>query len=429
MVVPRAEPFVARNRDGLLRVTAIWCAMGVVLFVLTPRLSPVLLVLATIAPVAWCLADARPLAWQRVSPLTVAFVLAGIYLCFNASWSLSPSSAHAALGMFFALVAVLHIVLNALDQDATDVLRAMARGLVAGMLIAGTVMCLEVLSRQWIGRTVMSLLPGLQPNPRDMLVRDGWVIHLETYLLNRSITVLALLFWPTLLALRRVSSPGQRPYLLAGLALVVAAIFGSNHATSKIAFIGAAISFAALALWPSTARRGVAWGWTAIIMLVIPVATLMYQSQLYLATWLPRSAQHRIVIWGYTTQLLGKTPIFGAGIDAARAHNDLDSYDAPFAPDSDFRVTTGHHSHNVYLQTWYETGAVGALILLGIGLLVCNSLRQASREAQPYLTATFVTCALLGCSSFSLWQAWFMASLGLTAAFAMMGAVLDKSNS
>jgi len=427
--MPRAEPFVARNRDGLLRVTAIWCAMGVVLFVLTPRLSPALLILATIVPVAWCLADARPLAWQRVSPLTVAFVLAGIYLCFNASWSLSPSSARAALGMYFALVAVLHVVLNALYQDATDVLRAMARGLVAGMLIAGTVMCLEVFSRQWISRTAMSLLPGLQPNPRDMLVGDGWVIYLETYLLNRSITVLALLFWPTLLAVRLVSLQGQRPYLLAGLALVVAAIFGSKHATSKIAFIGAAISFAAFALWPSTARRGVAWGWTAIIMLVIPVATLMYQSELYLATWLPRSAQHRIVIWGYTTQLLGKAPIFGAGIDAARAHNDLDSYDAPFAPDSDFRVTTGHHSHNVYLQTWYETGAVGALILLGIGLLVCKSVRQASREAQPYLTATFVTCVLLGCSSFSLWQAWFMASLGLAAAFAMVGAVLDKSSS
>jgi len=427
MVMPRAEPFVARNRDGLLRLTAIWCAMGVVLFVLTPRLSPVLLPLATIAPAAWCLADARPLAWQRVSPLTVAFVLAGIYLCFNASWSLSPSSARTALIMYFTLVVVMHVVLNALHHDATDVLRSMARGLVAGMLVAGTVMCVEVFSGQWIGRTLMSLLPGLQPNPRDMLVRDGWVVYLESYLINRSITILALLFWPTLLAIRHVSSQDQRPYLLAGLAPVVAAILGSQHATSKIAFIGAAISFAALAFWPSTARRGVAWGWTAIIMLVIPVAALMYQSELYRATWLPHSAQHRIVIWGYTTQLLGNAPIFGAGIDAARAHNDPDSYDAPFAPDSHIRVTTGHHSHNVYLQTWYETGAVGALILLGIGLLVCKSLTQACGEAQPYLTATFVTCALLGCSSFSLWQAWFMASLGLSAGFAVVGAVLDRS--
>jgi len=423
------KAFVARNRNGLLRLTAIWCAMGVILFAVTPRLSPVLLVLATIAPTAWCLADARPLGWQRVSTLTVAFVLAGIYLFCNASWSLSPSSAHAALVTYFVLVAVMHIVLNALQHDATDVLRSMAGGLVAGMLIAGWVMCLEVFSGQWIARTLMSLLPTLQPNPRDMLVEDGWVIYLEPYLINRDITVLTLLFWPTLLAVRLVSSERQRPYVLAGLVPVVAAILGSKHATSKIALVGAAISFAAMALWPSTARRGVAWGWTAIIMLVVPVATLMYQSELYLATWLPRSAQHRIVIWGYTSQLLAKTPIFGAGIDAARALNDPDSNDVPFAPDSDFHLTTGHHSHNVYLQTWYETGAVGALFLLGIGLLVCKSLMQAPRDAQPYLTASFVTCALLGCSSFSLWQSWFMTSLGLAAAFAMMGAVLDKTSS
>ena len=427
--MPRGETsFIARNRKGLLRLTAVWCAMGVILFVLTPRLSPVLLLLATVAPAAWSLADARPLAWRHFSGLTIALVLAGIYLCFNASWSLSPSSAQVALATYFSLLLVTHIVLNGLRHNATDVLRSMARGLVAGMLIAGAAMCLEVLSQQWMHRTLMSLLPGLQPNPRDMSVEDGWVIHLEPYLINRNVTVLTLLFWPTLLAIRLVSSQGRPRFLLAGLVPVAVAILGSKHATSKIAFVGSAITFGALAHSPAAARRGVVLGWIAIIMLVIPIATLMYRSELYLASWLPRSAQHRIVIWGYTSQLLGKTPIFGAGIDAARALNDSDSY-APFAPDSDFRVTTGHHSHNVYLQAWYETGAFGALMLLAIGLLICKSLAQASQDAQPHLYATFVTCALLAGSSFSLWTAWLMASLGLLAGFAMVGAVLQKSAS
>ena len=34
---------------------------------------------------------------------------------------------------------------------------------------------------------------------------------------------------------------------------------------------------------------------------------------------------------------------------------------APFAPGSNFRLTAGWHSHNDYLQIWYETGAVGAI--------------------------------------------------------------------
>src|SRR5262245_52245767 len=263
--MPRGETsFIARNRKGLLRLTAVWCAMGVILFVLTPRLSPVLLLLATVAPAAWSLADARPLAWQHFSGLTIALALAGIYLCFNASWSLSPSSAQVALATYFSLLLVTHIVLNGLRHNATDVLRSMARGLVAGMLIAGAAMCLEVLSQQWMHRTLMSLLPGLQPNPRDMSVEDGWVIHLEPYLINRNVTVLTLLFWPTLLAIRLVSSQGRPRFLLAGLVLVAVAILGSKHATSKIAFVGSAITFGALAHSPAAARRGVVLGWIAI---------------------------------------------------------------------------------------------------------------------------------------------------------------------
>ena len=109
---------------------------------------------------------------------------------------------------------------------------------------------------------------------------------------------------------------------------------------------------------------------------------------------------------------------------AARAHNDPRGYDAPLAPGSDFRLTTNQHSHNAYLQVWYEAGAVGAVFLLVLGLLVQRSLATATARAQPYLYATFVVCALMGGSSFSLWQTWFMASLGLVAVFATLGRAL-----
>ena len=163
-------------------------------------------------------------------------------------------------------------------------------------------------------------------------------------------------------------------------------------------------------------------------MLVVPLATLAYHSELYLAAWMPHSAQHRIVIWGHTSNQIAKAPILGSGINTARALNDPAGYDAPLAPGSDFRLTTGLHSHNVYLQAWYETGAVGALLLLAIGLLVLSALTRAPRDVQPYLYATFATCALLGGTSFSLWQPWFMASFGFAAGFAMLGwALADRS--
>jgi O-antigen ligase len=196
---------------------------------------------------------------------------------------------------------------------------------------------------------------------------------------------------------------------------------GAHHATSKIAFVGAAAAFGALLVSPGIAKRAITWGWVATVVLVVPLATLAFQNELHLSTWMPRTAKHRIVIWGHTSQLIAKTPILGAGIHTARALHDPNDYDVPLAPGTEFRLTTSLHSHNGYLQTWYEAGAVGAAFLLAIGLLVLRSLAAAPAGVQPYLYATFVACALMGGSSFSLWQPWFMAALGLAAVFAALG--------
>jgi O-antigen ligase len=217
--------------------------------------------------------------------------------------------------------------------------------------------------------------------------------------------------------------------MLAGIVPIIAAIFTSRHATSKIAFIGASIAFVGFQLWPITMRRATTWGWIAVIALVIPLALLAYQSKLYHSTWLPRSAQHRIVIWGYTSQQIAKAPIFGAGIATTRALEELQRNDTPFAPGSDFKLATEWHPHNVYLQIWYEAGAMGAAILLSIGLLVLRTLPGAPAKTQPYLYSTFVTCALMGASSFSLWQPWFMASFAFVAGFAMAGWALATRRS
>ena len=311
---------------------------------------------------------------------------------------------------------------EALEDGDADSQRAMAIGLYAAMAIAGAVICIEAFSGQWLRQQAMALAPALRPDLRHMVVEDGRVTFMQTYLLNRSIAALTLSFWPTLLVIVALASTSRRHrWLLAGLVPAVAAILGGHHATSKIAFVGAAAAFGALLVSPGIAKRAIAWGWVATVVLVVPLATLAFQNELHLSTWMPRTAKHRIVIWGHTSQLIAKAPILGAGIHTARALHDPNDYDAPRAPGSEFRLGTGLHSHNGYLQTWYEAGAVGAAFLLGIGLLVLRSLAAAPAAAQPYLYATFVACALMGGSSFSLWQPWFMAALGLAAVFAALG--------
>src|SRR5215813_11542326 len=413
-------------RDGqlFLSLTAAWVAGGVILYICVPLISPALLLLCLLAPVAWYVATARRLPRSRPSTVTCALILAGAYLAWNASWSLSPSSAHLAIAMFFLFVLATHLTTSTLAQNDADVLRAMGIGLYAGIVIGGVVLLIDAVSQQWIRRTLMSFLPGLRPKSRDMIVHADWVVFLEPYLINRNIAAVTLLFWPTsfLVSLLAMSARRQH-WWLAGLIPAAASIFAAKHATSKIAFVGAAVTFAAFHVWPKATRRVIAWVWAGAIFLVVPLATLAYHKQLYVWAWIPHSAQHRIVIWGYTSKQIANAPILGAGISTARALND-ERHHAPLAPGSEFHLTTGAHSHNVYLQAWYETGAVGAALLLFIGLLVLRELAKAPQRAQPYLYAAFATCALLGGTSFGLWQPWFMASFGLVAAFAILGWVL-----
>jgi O-antigen ligase len=412
----------------LLRATVAWTLVGAILYLALPLLAPGVLLLSVAAPLAWRLMAGSGLPSHRPSAPIIALVLAGAYLCINATWSLSPWSARVSLVMLFLFIAAVHLTLRALDDGDADAQRAMARGLYAAMALVGAVLCIEALSGQWLRKQLTMVAPALGPDLRHILVEDGQVTFIHAYLLNRNIAALTLLLWPTLLAVVALASTRrQRRWLLAGLAPVVVAILGAEHATSKIAFVGAAAAFGAFLALPRMTERVIAWGWIATILLVVPVATAAFQNELYLSTWIPRTAKHRIVIWGHTSQQIAKAPILGAGIHTARALNATNDYDVARAPGSDFRLTTGLHSHNGYLQTWYEAGAVGAAFLLVFGLLVLRCLAAAPADAQPYLYATFVACALMGGSSFSLWQPWFMASLGLAAVFAGLGwALTDR---
>jgi O-antigen ligase len=421
--------FVERHRKLLLLLTAAWPGSGVIIYLWVPLTTPALLLLSPVAPVAWYLVTRLRLPPHRPSAVTLALVLAGVYLSLNASWSLSPATAHRALAMFYVSIVALYFLSNTLPESDVDVLRAMAIGLYGGLVIGGAALFFETFSLQLMRRIMMSIVPALRPKPGDMLLDGGWVTFVQPFLINRNITAMTSLFWPTVLAVSLLAPTTRRQHWwFIGLVPIVAGILGSTHATSKIAFVGATIVFATFQFAPGMTRRVIAWAWAGAIILVVPLAIIAYQSQLYLSTWIPHSAQHRVVIWGYTSNQIAKAPIMGAGIDTSRARNGPQGHDAPFAPGSDFRLPTGMHSHNDYLQTWYETGAVGALMLLAIGLLVLSSLARASMQVQPYLYASFAASALLGGTSFSLWQPWFMASFGWAAGFAMLGwALADRS--
>ena len=159
MIVPAS--FVERHRFALLLLTAVWSVSGVVTYLLAPLAAPAMLFLSIVAPVGWWLMTRPGLPLRSPSPVIVGLVVAGGYLGINASWSLSPSTAHFALIMLCLFIATLYITLHALDEGNAEANRAMAVALYAGMVIGGAVIFVEVFSQQWIRRLLMSIWPAL----------------------------------------------------------------------------------------------------------------------------------------------------------------------------------------------------------------------------------------------------------------------------
>jgi O-antigen ligase len=420
-------PASARPSSDALWVllTAVWTAAGIVLYVVAPMTAPAVLGLAVVAPFAWCWAAEGRLPWTKPTAVFLVVALASAYVLVNGTWSPSPAAAAATAALLLAAIAIVHITTTALAHAPTRGLRAMGIGLLAGVAIAGLFLCLELLSDQWMRRTLAAYHTAFWAGDRHMHVETGQVSYFEPYLLNRSVAALALTFWPALLVLERLTlGPWQRNLLIGGLCLTPLAIVASEHGTSKMAFAGAAAVYGIGRISPRWARRVVIAGWIAATMLVVPLAGLAYGAQAHLVPWFEYSVRHRIVIWKHAADEIAKAPVLGAGLGTPRALHQSGHEGVARASGTNIPLSTPLHSHNAYLQVWYETGAVGAAFLLLLGLLVLRAIGAMPARLQHHFWAIFAACALLAASSFSIWAAWLMSALALTPIFASLGAAL-----
>lgn len=143
---------------------------------------------------------------------------------------------------------------------------------------------------------------------------------------------------------------------------------------------------------------------------IAPFATPLLVGSIEPPAWLPHSWDVRLGIWQYTSERILERPLFGHGLDAARALTEMTVYDG-----EPFRVIPVH-PHSASLQIWYETGAIGAA--LGIALLVSIGLGLSRAYAKSRLTAAAAAAviAMFGAMAnigWSVWQEWWMATIML----------------
>ncbi|MGH6737406.1 MAG: O-antigen ligase family protein, partial [Methyloceanibacter sp.] len=310
-----------------------------------------------------------------------------------------------------------------------DETRILAKSALAGLLVGVTFLLIELALDEPIKRFVTNNIVVLfDLGPKNVRIVDGELAGLPAFILNRNVTSLVLLLIPGLLFASALAERVKRHVVLAGLLLgATACVLISESGTSVMAFFVGAAVLALAALSLKAARVLLMAGWTAAILLAVPLAGLPYELGWNRWTFLPPdSVAARFYIWKNFADEVAKHPVGGTGIRGARALDvrlpaDLGSLGEP-APKADGRRVP--HPHNVFLQIWLELGAIGAFLALGVGLAALWQMRKLPRLLEIAASGLFAVCAAVAASGFDLWQTWLLTSYAFTWAALLLAAGL-----
>jgi O-antigen ligase len=397
-----------------------------------PRLTPLFLGLVGLALIGAALRRGTP--WRQLLPPTPALaacLLLVLYVFINTSWA----AAHdAALGKAVVLAGVV-LVAFAAAAAATTLeaanLRRAALALAAGAFAGAIFMLIEIATGGVITRALVNLVPLLRPDSaKHISISHGEVIGMHRSKFNQNINLVMFHLWPGLLALAGLGRGTRRAmWVAAFLAALAAAVAISEHDSSQVALVGSGLVFLLALNWPRAVVRGLAVLWCAAFVLVLPADFLAYRAGLHLAPWLPESARARVIIWEYTAERTLAHPWLGVGVASTPVLRDEERpvWSADQPEGFVFHRTTGQHAHDLFLQTWYELGAVGGVLMALAGVAVVMLILLLRLFAQPFAAASFAAFAAVGAFAWGMWQVWFMCAIGLVPLYVLVAAAVAEA--
>lgn len=360
--------------------------------------------------------------WRAcLPPLNGATILLAAFLLYallSASWAHAPqmSAMKAAIGIIIVLGTI--VVMQALGRESHGNVLHIAEGLWLGLLVGLVYAVIEVVSDQAVKIGVYNAL-GLGPEElepdRFFTWENGRLVAVHPDDLKRNLVPAALLLWPALIAARTIAMRGLRVAVTTSLlALAGVAIFFSPSNTCMLALIAGLITFLCASYLPRLTLTGLMAVWVVACLGIIPIVLGARALELQDAGWLPVSAQLRVVIWNEIAHLVADAPVFGVGANMTYV-SQPPLHEAPTAAQSwlGFPIP---HPHNVYLQTWYELGAIGAGLLAAFGVALLRQINTVGGTVKPFLYATFSAAAVEIGMSYNSWQIWFMCLFGFAAA-------------
>lgn len=359
----------------------------------------------------------------RPNQLHVALAVFLGWALVTVSWSLDPS--HALLKLLVAVAVVLGctaIVVLVRNEDRANQLH-IGEGIWIGLMIGLVYYLVEIATDQsikiWV-YNILDLEPADLPQRQYFRWRNGDIISISPVDLTRNTSSITLVMWGAMLAALG-TFPDRFGRVAAGalflLALVVVAL--SAQETSKLAIVVGIIAFGAALVSTVWTRRLMMFAWVACCLAIVPLALGLYRLDLHNAAFLPSSGQHRIIIWNYTAEQVAHAPLIGIGAHSTHELGPSTAATVKNAPGEKHPRTLSRHAHNIYLQTWFELGAIGALLLALVGVVALGLTRRFPVSVQPFALATFASGAVVGAASYGMWQIWYMAMYGM--AFVVLG--------
>src|SRR5262249_14853478 len=114
----------------------------------------------------------------------------------------------------------------------------------------------------------------------------------------------------------------------------------------------------------------------------------------------------------------------------ARSTRVLMNNPIPDEPTNSIRPkAAGWHAHDLFLQTWYELGVAGVVLIALAGAAVVLQTSLLPSAARPYAAATFTFFMGIAAFAWDMWQTWLIFAVVLTLLYLTAAATnLERSN-
>ncbi len=405
----------------------------VALLVFFPRYVPLFTVVTLVTAFVWQARYSQPdndwpnlASALRSDTVTQRFGVLIAVLMVACIWAVEPLDSF--LKVFgLGLVGVLAISVWRMGKgwsDATVI--ALTQGLVIGMAIASIYIAIETLTDRELTRQIHTWIPQLRIGYEKhyRLNEAGEIIRVSHSVINRATFAYSSLFWPALLGVY-ATFHGRTRFILGAILVVTAAsiLANSTHQSSQLALVVSSVVVLIGLVNVRLAKWSVGLILLGLFLLIVPFSLYAEKAGWHANPWVHRTAQARLILWGYTAERVLENPIFGVGTNSTRALDEARPRQSIEKPKGYVKARrTTAHPHNIFLQLWYETGVLGVLAALAFFLALLGRAGTLGLREQQVSLAHYAMLIFLTMASYSVWQTWFQAVVGLSAMAMLLSA-------